>query len=297
MLGSAILVSSAVVHVRRKAFERRFKHIIEVERHERRAGRNSDLSQSRPLQHFGTRTGSELQGEDNGVAGDERNYDSPGREGGRIHVADHMIPLFPFQLVQQNIQVGNAGVQRLESIQDIEAEALSTLRNKNEDGAGSLEIPYASSFPRVVPHGSPSASRSHRKPYELSDAASSSSITHLPKTASDLSCQNSQVRSDYETEKSDHGTQRYFKSGGTIGRNSQFHNLTAAEREHLGGVEYRAITLLEILVPLYFCFWQFFGCIGLGAWIALNAADITLQNGLNPWYDLFLLASRDITAL
>ncbi|KAI9932230.1 hypothetical protein MW887_009740 [Aspergillus wentii] len=36
------------------------------------------------------------------------------------------------------------------------------------------------------------------------------------------------------------GTQKYFASKGLISRNSQFHGLTPAERERLGGVEYRA---------------------------------------------------------
>jgi hypothetical protein len=30
----------------------------------------------------------------------------------------------------------------------------------------------------------------------------------------------------------------------TVGRNSQFHNMTSADREQLGGVEYRALKVL-----------------------------------------------------
>ena len=297
MLGSAILVSSAVVHVRRKAFERRFKHVIEVERQERRTRRNSELSQSQTLQRFRTRTGSELNREDSGVR-DKRHYNSPGRERGRFSIADHRIPLFPFQLVQENMQVADPGVRNVERTQDTEAGALCTLRNKIEDAADPLEHSFASSFIRFVPHVPPSVSRSHRQPYASSDGEVSSSITHFRGTnSSDLSYQNSQVRPEHETEKSDHGTQKYFNSGGIIGRNSQFHSLTAAERERLGGVEYRAVLLLEIIVPIYFVFWQLLGCVGLGAWIALNAADTTLQNGLNPWYNFIQPASRELTAL
>ncbi|MCJ1434493.1 hypothetical protein MMC27_003862 [Xylographa pallens] len=283
MLGSAILVSSAVVHVRRKAFERRFKHVIEVERQERRTRRNSELSQPQTLERFRTRTGSELNREDSGVR-DKRHYSSPGRECGRFSIADHRVPLFPFQSAQENIQVANPSVQHVGRTQDKEAGALCTLRNKIEDAADPLENSYASSI-RFVPHVPPSVSRSHRQPYMSSDGEVSSSITYFRETNnSDLSYQNSQVRPEHETEKPDHGTQKYFNSGGIIGRNSQFYSLTAAERERLGGVEYRAILLLEIIVPIYFVFWQLLGCVGLGAWMALNAADITLQNGLNPWW-------------
>ncbi|MCJ1398338.1 hypothetical protein MMC11_001536 [Xylographa trunciseda] len=173
--------------------------------------------------------------------------------------------MFSFELVQENIQIESAGVQTVGSAHDLEAEALSTSKDKHEDSAGSPEISYAISSLKFVPQHS-------------------SSITCLPGNAKDLSYHSSRVELGHAPEKPDHGTQKYFKSGGTIGRNSQFYSLTAAERERLGGVEYRAIMLLEIIVPAYFVLWQLFGCIGLGAWIALNAADTTSQNGLNSWW-------------
>ncbi|KAJ4418037.1 hypothetical protein N0V82_005791 [Gnomoniopsis sp. IMI 355080] len=68
------------------------------------------------------------------------------------------------------------------------------------------------------------------------------------------------------------------------GRNAQFHDLTTQEREQLGGYEYRALKLLSIVVPLYFALWQLLGSISLGAWIAYNKSEITIANGLNPWW-------------
>lgn len=73
-------------------------------------------------------------------------------------------------------------------------------------------------------------------------------------------------------------------SGGSIGRNSQFSNLSLAEREKIGGVEYRAVTYLAVIVPLYFLLWQLLGCIGLGAYVASKRASTTEQNAENPWY-------------
>jgi Trk-type K+ transport system membrane component len=70
-----------------------------------------------------------------------------------------------------------------------------------------------------------------------------------------------------------------------LGRNSQFHGLTLEERERLGGIEYRAITLLSRIVPLYFILFQLIGCLGLGAWMAYNASDTTLSNGIAPWWN------------
>jgi hypothetical protein len=70
----------------------------------------------------------------------------------------------------------------------------------------------------------------------------------------------------------------------TTGRNAQFFGLSKAEREHLGGVEYRAITLLSWIVPLYFILWQLIGSLGLAAYVAHNKADTAMENGINPWY-------------
>jgi hypothetical protein len=76
------------------------------------------------------------------------------------------------------------------------------------------------------------------------------------------------------------GIDKYLKTiDGSIGRNSQFHNLTEKERRKLGGIEYDAICLLSYVVPIYFLLWQLFGALGVGAWFQINAPDLTLQNG------------------
>ncbi|KAF3762130.1 TrkH-domain-containing protein, partial [Cryphonectria parasitica EP155] len=75
-----------------------------------------------------------------------------------------------------------------------------------------------------------------------------------------------------------------FLTNKTAGRNSQFHDLSSEEREHLGGHEYRALRMLSVVVPLYFVLWQFLGCIALGAWIANYKPEVATSNGLNPWW-------------
>lgn len=67
-------------------------------------------------------------------------------------------------------------------------------------------------------------------------------------------------------------------------RNSTFYNLSEAERQKLGGAEYRAVSLLAIIVPIYFFLWQLLGGLGVGAYLARNKASVTESNGLNPWY-------------
>ncbi|KAE8554261.1 hypothetical protein EYB25_002799 [Talaromyces marneffei] len=86
--------------------------------------------------------------------------------------------------------------------------------------------------------------------------------------------------------------QKFFLSRGLISRNSQFHGLTASEREKLGGVEYKAICLLSIIVPLYFVLFNVLGFIGLGTWLAVNRPNVARENGLNPfWTGSFLAIS------
>ncbi|RAL01182.1 putative potassium uptake transporter [Aspergillus ibericus CBS 121593] len=53
----------------------------------------------------------------------------------------------------------------------------------------------------------------------------------------------------------------------TLGRNSQFYNLTAADRERLGGIEYRSLKLLLKIVIGYLAGLHVIGMVCLVAWI------------------------------
>ncbi|KAK1510108.1 cation transporter [Colletotrichum abscissum] len=75
-----------------------------------------------------------------------------------------------------------------------------------------------------------------------------------------------------------------FLSASKEGRNSQFHSLTGPERSRLGGLEYRALHLLSIVVPLYSVLWQLLGSLALGAWIANKMPTVATSNGANPWW-------------
>ncbi|KAL4953161.1 cation transporter [Aspergillus filifer] len=58
-----------------------------------------------------------------------------------------------------------------------------------------------------------------------------------------------------------------LSSQATLGRNSQFLNLTAEDRERLGGVEYRSLKLLLKIVIGYFVGIHLIGVVSLAAWI------------------------------
>ncbi|KAM7220809.1 Cation transport domain containing protein [Rhypophila decipiens] len=86
-----------------------------------------------------------------------------------------------------------------------------------------------------------------------------------------------------ETERSELNMAHFLKHR-VAGRNGHFHNLTAEERDGLGGCEYRALKVLSVIVPLYFVLWQLLGCIALGGWIHNNQPEPSLANGIKPWW-------------
>ena len=53
----------------------------------------------------------------------------------------------------------------------------------------------------------------------------------------------------------------------TVGRNSNFHNLSSDDRQLLGGIEYRALRLLLKITLVYFFGLHLFGAICLAGWI------------------------------
>ncbi|KAF1969798.1 potassium transporter [Bimuria novae-zelandiae CBS 107.79] len=73
----------------------------------------------------------------------------------------------------------------------------------------------------------------------------------------------SQTRSSLQR----HPDMPYLSTQATIGRNSQFSNLTAQDRERLGGIEYRSLKLLLKIVLAYFFGLHLFGAICLVGWI------------------------------
>ncbi|KAL8399860.1 hypothetical protein RB594_000325 [Gaeumannomyces avenae] len=78
----------------------------------------------------------------------------------------------------------------------------------------------------------------------------------------------------------------------TVGRNSNFYNLTESDREVLGGIEYRSLKLLLKIVSSYFVGLHLFGIICLLPWIHANAGskytDSLDQNGLDwSWWAIY----------
>ena len=76
----------------------------------------------------------------------------------------------------------------------------------------------------------------------------------------------------------------------TVGRNSAFVDLTEAQREELGGIEYRSLKSLALVLMLYFWGFSIFGLVCLTPWIihSKTYGSIVEQDGQGrTWWGIF----------
>jgi Trk-type K+ transport system membrane component len=80
----------------------------------------------------------------------------------------------------------------------------------------------------------------------------------------------------------------------TIGRNSNFVDLTEEQREELGGIEYRALKMLALILVCYFVGFHVLGMVCLTPWIMNSArySAVVRDVGISPgWWGVFTPAS------
>lgn len=252
LLGSAIWVSIAVVHVRRKAFERRFKSIVEEERERRR-----NRSMTRPrLSLQGSRSRSRPDVDGAVIRGRVITSEKDQSEEDDGHLScsnDQLQPDGNIPLITRRFPKPESSGEDLET----DSSTAQAGRPLSIDTATTRRIIFTSSTP-------PTRERQHGRILSMQGVGARQNVENHPISS---------PRPVYldELPKIDEGTSEGLPpprhgilSGGFIGRNSQFSNLSLAEREKIGGVEYRAVTYLAVIVPLYFILWQLLGCIGLG---------------------------------
>ena len=263
LLGSAIWVSIAVVHVRRKAFERKFESIVEAGRQRRRDRSNSRLSLRR----------SKSLGEP------ERDQDDAER--GRAIISEkHSLaeePQGALSELERHLPDQPPDAQDQVEILSIPGENKNPRSSLNIDTGLARRITFASP-------SSPTRARQHARILSMQGVGARQNIYNHPKETPRPIYPN--MTPVTENDANGNGTTSHLgaPSSGSIGRNSTFAGLTLAERDRLGGVEYQAVTILAVLVPTYFVLWQLLGCIGLGAYVASKRADTAKVNAENPWY-------------
>ena len=266
LLGSAIWVSIAVVHFRRKAFERRFKSIVEEARQRRR---NHSTSRRR-LSLSGSRSQPRPEVDGVVVRGRAIPREQDSAEEVHGHLKEPHDQSQPCPKPESEAEVPEADNSSPGSPQA--GQPLST------DTGLTRRITFASPV-------SPTRGRQHRRVLTMQGVGARQDVNIHPINSPRPQYHGEFPRINEGNVKTlplpRHGT----LTGAFVGRNSQFSNLSLAEREEIGGVEYRAITYLAVIVPLYYILWQLLGCIGLAAYVASKRTDMTEVNAENPWYD------------
>ncbi|TVY91016.1 High-affinity potassium transport protein, partial [Lachnellula willkommii] len=301
LMGSAVFVSVGTVFTRKRVFEQRFRHIVKTQKEGRRERRRS-LSLGRDGEG---EVGKRLRGlrrEDEQV--DRQEFESR-----------HSRPRDP---TPGPSATGSAGggmkLQQLDRGGRNEEALVDEQARADQEGPG-LQNPVSL---QVTPHvqfqdehhhhriRSFEGIGAHPNPHPNSSAYTQSSHVHAAPSNEDDARAGLSHRQPYFSQEEKESPNAYahastelgegiqagldtsqypdYLTRHTTGRNAQFYGLSKAEREHLGGVEYRAITLLAYVVPLYFVAWQVLGCVGLGAYMAYNKAGVARGNGINPWW-------------
>lgn len=271
MMGSAIFVSAFTVHVRRKAFERKFASIVR-DRKDRLGNHGLSLqtlpftrsfSRSRTMERSSTEAPSRRS---------LRHVSSNRQDGIKVQPTDARDS--PERPMDSKGELSSAHDQSGESAIDDVVEASPT-----------RAITFSANTHFRRPSDDHEGPRRRRRMSMLSmsgvGAVSGSGFDNISLHRSQTGRSNEDNASMHSHQQATH---HYFPSSGFISRNSQFHGLTEEERERLGGVEYGAIHWLSWLVPIYFVLWQLIACIGCAAYVAINRPSTARTNGLDPWW-------------
>ena len=277
IIGSSIFVSASVVHVRRRAFETRFRSEIAREQKLNAGGSwlrrtRRSLSRSRTEE---TKDQDDVP-EDQSTRAESDDLPQPGP------VEASQTPELAIAPAPQNSS------NQMSASSDVSTTAGPSLPPDTEPHQDRITFSDDTRFRGrrrsrennpVLGHllsmqGVGARSNKSVRRMTFQDPRSSSQ-DHRPRAANDNGVTLNEERSGRHD--------AFLPSSGFIGRNSNFHDLTEADRNRLGGSEYKAVVFLSWVVPIYCFVWQFLGCLSLGAYVNRYYSDICRQNGLNPW--------------
>jgi Trk/Ktr/HKT type cation transporter len=277
LLGSSIFVSAFVVTIRSRAFELRFKEVLEEEKLKRERKRSNSPSLLRlPF----SRRSSAIQPTEN----------PPETE-----------PTPPLPPTETSLNLPSASIgQETQGEDDLNDNRVAEASHEGSSVRPSdVQVTWAAAVqaepPPKIEAASPAIGNTNVE-NDFPNVAKTTSVA-LPLGGTILEPQHKHLPSRLfyphgvgarfshialpQTQKSEEEIVEISK---VYVRNSETTHLTHMERLRLGGVEYRATRLLVWIVPAYFILWQLFGCIGLGAWITINTPTIARSNGLNPFW-------------
>ncbi|KAJ6085663.1 Low-affinity potassium transport protein [Penicillium canescens] len=288
--GSAIWVSIAMVLVRKRAFEKRFGEIVKAEHLQRKAqsriGFGRALTRSRSFSRQSTMPQERtwlpgllpmLRSPSWGAPVDPSRSSQPASSGKRDLVLEprpgHTDAGQPVQQPNQDVSEGGNGAESVAPDEGLPNE--DVLREQTSHTDTDAHIAFTSDARN-------GAEELQSNPLRRRMLSPYTNVLNRSNTLGEME----QGPSAEDSDRGDLHLNLLHK----LRRNSTFYNLTEAERQKLGGAEYRAVSLLAVIVPIYFFLWQLLGGLGLGAYIARNKASEAESNGLNPWWTGFFFA-------
>lgn len=299
ILGSAIWVSAFVVLVRRKAFETRFRDVIQKQREKERERRGRSRSRSHTRAWSLSRAiplGKTQQPEkENEQAAGKEDDQTADKESDQI--ANKVEDKPAESIKRDTTPPARCGQFELSPVSSNEKSPSSD--DPDEELANGPLVPMSTGRSEIK-FSEDTVFASRRQPQSPTPmrrrpgifaaqgvGARSSASLHSKSPARAVADGDEPVPHTFPGLRK--GTGRYFASvGGYIGRNSEFHGLTDKERERLGGYEYRAVKILSWLVPLYFILWQLLGSLGCMAWVMVHRPGTAEANGISPgWVGAF----------
>lgn len=258
MMGSAIFVSAFVVQLRKRAFEKKFRIVVEKKRQKDGTRRRTTSLHRTSVHELGgiRRHPAASTSRDDQLTGDDPNYSHPLPTIGTSSMTDG----------KDNSQFESAIV--------------------DGDAEDSVDSPHLT-FSRDTRFRASNTSTRRRSRLSFGTLGvgvrpgASMDITSVDDLPAARSTNYTGDHDDSDKDDPDH----YFDTAeGWTSRNSQFHGLTEKERQRIGGYEYRAVALLAWLVPAYYVLFQLLGCLGCAAWVAYNRPNTARGNGLDPWW-------------
>ncbi|KAI9822840.1 MAG: hypothetical protein M1826_000368 [Phylliscum demangeonii] len=276
VMGSAILVSAVVVHVRRKAFDVRFHTALQAQARRQRAERDANPSPRRRL--FLGRPPARPSSEGRGAPPAPFAFDA--------HEKSHEITAASPTAVEPPA----SGDASCATTHEPMPPAVSHDPPRPHVGGGAAaRITFDPSSLAPSPSPSPAGPalsprprrRHHARLLSNLGVGASPRLIHPVRSLRAHRSSGGPATTTATTHPD--AADGMLPSRARISRSSRLH-LRHAERARIGGVEYKALSVLRVIVPLYFVAWQLLGAIGLGAYMAHNKADVARQNGVHPWW-------------
>ena len=274
-MGSAIFVSSAVLHIRKRYFEGRLEELAERKR--RRLGPLRTLTFSLTKR----RPANKDEHEEAVASGVLR--------GSVIHEEDPDRDYEPTFAVMSRTGTGDGTTDEI---------ADDTLEQENTTNRDGPHIAFGDDVRPLQDTGGPvrPRPRMNSQSFFSNTGVAARGFDNHPRNAKPIHNDIGRESNTMEQKPRPSSLAKVSKYmdtiNGFVGRNSQFHHLSEKERRILGGIEYDAICLLSYLVPLYFVLFQLLGAVGMGAWMQINRPSVALRNGENSfWTGCFFAVS------